>query len=355
MAQVSIKQWPQAFELGRKRILEAALDAGVPFPHGCGSGECGSCKCRVLAGEVQMDSHSRDALTEVERSQGLILACRARARGDVQLAWLDDDAPAWPVQRFQTRVSSVRPLAGDVMELRLALPAGLSFGHHPGQFVRLRFGDLPERSYSMAGLSDQGELVFHVRVVVDGAVSPHIASQVRPGDAVTVQGPFGDAYWNGCDSARLLLVGGGTGLAPVLSVLDAALRDGFPPDRIDLYHGVRSPADLYLGEQLRQRAATLGFRFVPAFADVTPSAAAGEDSSRVGHLHEVLARDYPHLQHVTLHAAGPPPMVEAVKALALSRGCAPHQLRMDAFHAAPPAPPPARPGFWARLRGAGRG
>jgi naphthalene 1,2-dioxygenase ferredoxin reductase component len=351
MPQVAIEQWPHAFELGRKRILEAALDAGVPFPHGCGTGECGSCKCRVLAGEVQMDAHSSEALSPAERADGLILACRARAKGDVRLVWLDEQAPPLPVARMKCRVSGLQRLAHDVMALHLALPPDAAFSHHPGQFVRLRFGKLPERSYSMAGLSDQGELVFHVRVVPQGAVSPHVASSLQLGDVVEVHGPFGDAYWKGCDSPRLLLLGGGTGLAPVLSVLDAAIRDGFPADRIDLYHGVRTPADLYLGQALQQRAQAQGFRFVPTFLDASalPAAGHGIANARVGHLHEVVAADYSELQHVTIHAAGPPPMVEAVKALATARGCAAHRVLVDAFHAAPPAPKT----FWARLTGRG--
>lgn len=349
MPQVTIAQWPQPFELGKKRILDAALDAGVPFPHGCGTGECGSCKCRLLEGEVQMEPHSSDALSPAERADGLILACRARATQDVSLRWLAQHAPL-PVSKLKAKVAAIERLAHDVVAVRLSLPAGQQFTHHPGQFVRLRFADLPERSYSMAGVSADRDLSFHVRVVPDGAVSPHVADGLRVGDAVEVHGPFGDAYWQGCDTPRLLLLGGGTGLAPVLSVLDAALRDGFPAAQIDLYHGVRTPADLYLGAVLQARAAQQGFRFVPTFAQAGEASVVSLAGARVGHLHEVLAADFADLAHTTIHAAGPPPMVDAVKALAVLRGCAPHRVLADPFHAAPPAAAP-RKGLWARLTG----
>ena len=78
MALIHIEQWPRPVEAGRLRILEAALDAGVPYPHGCGSGECGTCKSQLISGDVTLDRYSPEALSEAERASGLILACRAR-------------------------------------------------------------------------------------------------------------------------------------------------------------------------------------------------------------------------------------------------------------------------------------
>jgi naphthalene 1,2-dioxygenase ferredoxin reductase component len=90
MAMITIEQWPTPFESGKKRILDAALDAGVPYPFGCASGECGTCKTLVLSGQVTMDRYRPEALSEIDKEQGLILACRARCITDTHLRWLSD-------------------------------------------------------------------------------------------------------------------------------------------------------------------------------------------------------------------------------------------------------------------------
>lgn len=363
MPRIVIDEWPQPIEAGRLRILEAALDAGVPFPHGCGSGECGTCKCRLLEGKVQRDRHSPDALSEEEIEAGLILACRSRPLTDVKVQWLSDSAPAVMV-KHDARVSRVEPASHDVVLLTVQLSADQPFPFRAGQFAKLRFGRLPARSYSMASQPGERELVFHIRVHAEGRVSQHVANELRVGDPVEVRGPFGEAYWrgapaapgaarngaeparhgahgaqeaanghghgarNGHDAGHLLLLAGGTGMAPILSVLDAALRDGQDPRRIDVYHGVRTPADLYAERELRQRVGDYGLRFVPVFAEGGPG--------RTGLLHEAVREDFNDLGASLIHVAGPPPMVEAVRHVAKSRGATPERIHADAFHASEP-------------------
>jgi NAD(P)H-flavin reductase/ferredoxin len=343
MPLIHMADWPQPVEAGRLRILEAALDAGVPFPHGCGAGECGGCKCQLLDGEVTSDRNSPEALSEEERAAGLILACRSRPVGDVTVKWLSSMAPQ-PMVKLDATVTTVDRVSRDVVVLTVGLRAGQRLDFRAGQFAKLRFGKLPARSYSMANQPGQGQLVFHVRVLPDGRVSGHVANQLRPGDPVEVRGPFGDACWDGVKPATpLLLLAGGTGLAPMLSVLDAALRDGQPGQDIHVYLGVRSEADLYAGDLLEARARDHGIRFVPVYVD---GAAGG---ARTGHLHEALACDFGSLAGACIHVAGPPPMVDAVKDLALNRGVLPQHIRADAFH---PAAPEKR-SLWERITGWG--
>jgi NAD(P)H-flavin reductase/ferredoxin len=345
MALIRISQWPEPVEAGRLRILEAALDAGVPYPHGCGSGECGGCKTRLLSGHVTLDRYSPDALTDAERADGLILACRARLASDIEVRWLSATAPL-PMVKLGARVAGLQAVAHDVVVVSLALPDGASFTFRPGQFAKLRMGSLPARSYSMANQPGDKQLEFHVRVVDGGLVSSYVAQHLRVGDPVEVRGPFGDAYWEDDGTAKhgpLLLLAGGTGLAPILSVLDAALGDGFPAEQIHVYHGVRSERDLYAGQQLAARVRERGFRFVPVFSD-TPSVRA-----RSGLLHEVVAEDFADLAAARVHVAGPPPMVDAVKALARQRGVSADRIRADAFVTTEPA----KKTLWERITGWG--
>jgi len=334
MGMIQIEQWPHSFETGKKRILDAALDAGVPFPHGCGTGECGSCKCQVLEGQVSMDKHSPLALSQDERAEGKVLACRARAQGDVSLRWLNAPAIVHPVLKFKTKVLTVETMAHDVVGFDVALPEGVDFRFHPGQFAKLRFHGLPARSYSMANASADGrKLSFHVRVVADGQVSQFVASALKPGMSLELQGPFGEAHWEAHhaeDDGPLLLLGGGTGLAPMISVMEAALAQGVPGERIRLYHGVRAKRDLYAYDYLRQTAASHGISFVPVLSEDD----ADSPEARSGMLHEVVGQDYADLANAMVFIAGPPPMVDAVKALAQSRNAPEARIRADAFHAA---------------------
>lgn len=343
MSLIHIAQWPDAVPAGRLRILEAALDAGVPFPHGCGSGECGSCKCELLGGDVTCDRYSPDALSEEERAHGLILACRSRPVNDVQIRWLSEASPL-PMVKLDAVVAGIKPAGQDVVVLTLQLPERMPLHFHPGQFAKLRFGKLPSRSYSMANQPGDGKLVFHIRVLPGGVISQHVAGGLMPGDRVEVRGPFGDAYWqHGVRPASLLLLAGGTGLAPLLSVLDAALGEGTPAEQIHLYHGVRTPDDLYAGDLLSWRSRQDGFRFVPVYSE-----AAGPQD-RTGYVHEAVGEDFAVLTGAMVHVAGPQGMVDAVRQLVAKRGVSPSWIKADAFTAAQPD----KKSLWERVTGWG--
>ena len=133
------------------------------------------------------------------------------------------------------------------------------------------------------------------------------------------------------------MLAGGTGMAPILSVLDAALQGGQDPQGIHVYHGVRAEEDLYVGAKLRRRAQDFGIRFVPVFAEGGPG--------RSGLLHEAVREDFTDLRSSLIHVAGPPPMVDAVRQLAAELGAVPERIRADAFH---PSEPEKR-SLWERV------
>jgi ferredoxin-NAD(P)+ reductase (naphthalene dioxygenase ferredoxin-specific) len=340
MARIKLADWPTPIEVGRGTILETALAAGIPFPHGCMSGECGTCKCRLAAGAVSHDGYSPDALSESERRDGIILACRARPRGDIELEWATPRRTAvqLPVRRVRARVVHKSAAARDVIRLRLEVVAGpLAFA--AGQFARLEVGTLPPRSYSMANRPGAALLEFHIRRVIGGAVSSYIAEELRVGDQVKLEGPFGSAYWDTPRPGPLLLIAGGTGLAPLKSVLTEALDAGQAP--IHVYHGVRDEQDLYDSEELSRLAAQKHIRYTAVLS--APMAATAR---RTGMVHSAVAGDFTNLAGFRVFTAGPPPMVEATRALALTLGAAPNDIVADAFHHAPPE----RAGLFGRLR-----
>lgn len=329
MSKLIIQQWPQEIRLGRgQKFLDAGLAAGAPMPFSCMSGECGACKCRLVSGEVEHGPHSPDALSAQERASGMILACCSRAASAEVVLSLDQAAAQRPApQRQVARVVGREAANHDVMRLRLAFE-GKAPQFSAGQFARLEFAGLPPRSYSAANMPGEQTWEFHIRHVPGGKVSGHVFHQVQVGDELVLHGPHGSACWEQVTTAPLLLVAGGTGLAPVLSILRAALAAGQPVEA--LYHGVRSGADLYDHDLLVSLARDHGFRLVPVLSDP----GADDKGARTGFVHQALGQDFASLQGYRIFVCGPPPMVDAVKTLALARGAAPDQVHADAFHAA---------------------
>lgn len=338
MPQLTLEHWPQPISVGRnQKILDAALSAGAPMPFNCRSGECGECKCRLVSGQVDHAEYSPDALSEQERAGGLILACRSRPASEhivLSISALNhaaSGANAAPLQAPQRQVARVlaREAANhDVMRLRLAFP-GTPPDFVAGQFSRLLFDGVPARSYSMANQPGDETWEFHVRRVPGGHVSGHVFDQLQVGDQVEVQGPYGAACWTQTTPAPLLLVAGGTGLAPILSILRTALAAG--QSITALYHGVRDQPDLYDHDLLKQLAEAHGFRLIPVFS----AGGSAPSGGRAGFVHQALGQDFASLRPYRIFVCGPPPMVEAAKALALARGADPQHVLADAFYAEP--------------------
>src|SRR5690606_20098566 len=181
---------------------------------------------------------SEHALSPAERARGLVLACRTQVWGDVRVRRLDaEEFVMHPSRVMQCRVSALEALTHDVLRLRLEIESGGPFTFSAGQYAKLQFAFAPDapRDYSMANAPFEPGLEFHVRVL-PGGVSGQIRDRLRLGDAVRVSGPFGTSYLRERHAGAVLAVAGGTGLAPIRSIVRAAL-----------HAGLRDPIHLYLG------------------------------------------------------------------------------------------------------------
>ncbi|PKO65827.1 MAG: oxidoreductase, partial [Betaproteobacteria bacterium HGW-Betaproteobacteria-16] len=139
---VEIRQAARAIAVPKAvTILDAALADGIAYPHGCRSGRCGSCKSRLVSGDVDHLDHSRFALTAEEKAQGLILACRAIPTTDASVVWLDGDeeTPSHPRRRLNCRVVVVEDATHDIKRIRLAVDSDVPLDFTAGQYARLTF------------------------------------------------------------------------------------------------------------------------------------------------------------------------------------------------------------------------
>ena len=318
MASINIRQWDTPVRCRRGTILDAALAHGVPFPHECRSGECGNCKTRVFTGEVDHDPYDPTALSDAERSSGMVLACRARPKTDVDVAWLAqvEAAQLFPAQRLKACVLALERATHDVIRLRLGL-RGKPLAFAAGQYAQLSFGKHPSRPYSMANRPDEPELEFHIRCIPNGLASGYVAEFLQVGDTVRLEGPFGSAYLRADHDGPIVAVAGGTGLAPIRSIIRSALPrlNGRP---MHVYLGVRDERDVYGEEELSDIAA--------AHPNVRTHIVLSEPSEatvrRTGFVHDAVLADLPTLSGVKVYVAGPPPMVNGVTAAAPSTNTA---------------------------------
>ena len=308
-------------------ILASLLRAGVPFPFSCQAGNCGTCKCELVSGDVLELEHSEHALAPEERAKGIVLACRTQVWDDAVVRRIDaEELVLHPSRVMRCRVLALADLTHDIKGVRFAIEAGGPFIFSAGQYAQLEFAPGLSRHYSMANTPPEAELAFHIRHMPAGRTSAYVATQLKVGDKVKVSGPLGVAYLRESHAGPALLVAGGSGLAPVQSILCTMLERGHAAP-VTLYFGVRSERDLYHEALLKDLAARH-----PTFSyQVVLSEQKGAPGRRYGLVHQVIELPQD-AAGVMAYLAGPPVMVEAATALLGSRGLAPRQIHADAFY-----------------------
>ena len=249
MPKVFIPQAGRSLEVNNgQTILLAALAAGIPYPHGCKSGRCGSCKSRLVSGEVDLLRHTPFALSPEERADGLILACRAQPLTDATVAWLGgaDEIADIPVGRFEGAIAGVEDATHDIKLIRVRLDDRGGFTFKAGQYARFLYPGAPSRDYSVASRPDEELVEFHVRRVPEGAASQRIWARAAIGDRVAIEGPLGSAFLREKHSGTILGIAGGSGLAPVKAVAETALAKGMGQP-IRIYFGAIGARPLSAG------------------------------------------------------------------------------------------------------------
>lgn len=317
---------PVTVEIG-DTILAAALAKGLPLPHSCQAGNCGSCKVRLISGDIDMTPYSEFALTERERADGLILACRSVPWDDCEIALLDeDDIVVHPQRELTCRVRELESMTHDIKRVVLTIVSGGPFSFSAGQYARIAFAGLGPRDYSMANRPDQDALEFHIRDT-GGVVSRHVHSRLSPGDSVRVEGPIGTSHLRETDDRPILAIAGGSGLAPIKSVVDTALAKGLRQP-IHLFVGARREHDLYFVDHFVQLARShRNLRFTPVLSEPD-----GPTGRRVGYVGHVAVAETTDCAQTRAYLAGPPAMVEATTMLLSERGLPRQRTHADAFY-----------------------
>jgi naphthalene 1,2-dioxygenase ferredoxin reductase component len=305
-------------------LLETLQKNNVPISYSCMAGRCGTCRCKVLQGEV-LETGREAKVTNPDEGQ-YILACMSVLTGNCMIEIPEpDEVVVHPARIIKATVVAIEDMTHDIKRIRLQAAKPLAFS--PGQYATLQFTPSHIRPYSMAGLPNDSELEFHIRLVPNGRVTSHIASQLKVGDTVRVTGPLGTAYLRTKHDGPMLCVAGGTGLAPVLSIIRGALNSDMRND-IHVYFGVRSPEDLYGTKWLEELAAAHSNLHI----HVVVTAGNDNPKLRSGFVTDAIAQDWDSLAGWRAYLCGAPPMVEAATMMVKQKGVLADHIYADAFY-----------------------
>ena len=317
-------------------VLNAAFRQGVSLTHGCREGQCGACKSFLLDGDLEMKKYSTFALPEYESDEGYVLLCRSHVYSDAEVELINYDEDilrlGTPIETFKTTVEAIEPLTHDIRRLVLKFTEPerrLKF--HAGQYTSIRIPDSEEyRAYSMANtprVTDR--LEFIIKVFPGGRFSSLLDGGFRIGQEVEVKGPYGVFMLREKYDTDIVCVGGGSGMAPLWSLLNDMAERGIKR-KATYFYGARTRKDLFYLEQLHQLEERLpGFRFIPAL-----SMASEEDAweGETGLITEVLERNLDEDQmHTQAYLCGPPPMIDAAIPVLVRKGISEDRIFFDKF------------------------
>lgn len=318
-------------------LLDAALRAGLNLPHSCKGGHCSSCRARLHAGEVSYPQGRPIGLMAQEERAGEVLLCQAHAAStDITLEVRDipPPAPEIVVKSLPCRIERLTSLTPDIMAVFLRLPATENFHFSSGQYLDILLSQHRRRSFSIASTPQDSLIELHIRRVADGEFTQQLFDGMQPGTLLRLEGPLGQ-FWFRHESPRpALMIGGGTGYAPLRSMLHSLLhRDD--RRRLRLYWGAQRAEDLYEDEHLRtlmRKHPTLSYTPVISHPQAQP-----DWHGRRGWVHEAALADHPDLANWDVYASGPPAMVEAIRQHFMRHQLPMDQLFFDSFDFAPDA------------------
>jgi CDP-4-dehydro-6-deoxyglucose reductase, E3 len=305
-----VKVQPSGHEFGvelGESVLAAALRQDLVLPYGCRNGACGSCKGRIVEGQVDYGVYQKRALTEQEKAQGKALFCQARPLTDLVIeARTIGAAKDIQIRTLPCRVQKMERLADDVIVLFLKLPANERLQFLAGQYLEFLLKDGSRRSFSMGNAPHDDELIqLHVRRVAGGQFTDHVFGKMKERDILRFEGPLGTFFLREDSAKPIVFVASGTGFAPIKSIIEHALHKGVARPMV-LYWGGRRPRDLYMDALASQWP----IKYVPVVSDALP-----EDSwtGRTGFVHRAVMEDFPDLSAHQVYACGVPVMVDAAK------------------------------------------
>jgi NAD(P)H-flavin reductase/ferredoxin len=304
-------------------VLDAAQRAGLEIPYSCRKGVCGTCKGRLVSGEVR--AYAGDTLGAAERAASQVLFCSARPRSDLVIEPRSvSKADPFARKTLDARVFRMVKMADDVMLVHLRYPAGQRVRFKAGQYVSILLDDGERRDFSMANPPQESDGVqLHVRHVQGGAFTTYVFEKLKRGDRMRIEAPHGSFVLR--ESERpILFVAGSTGFAPIKSMIEDAFTKGIDRD-MTLYWGARQRSGLYSDLPEKWAGEHRRFRYIPVISDAV------EPGIRHGLVHRAVLEDHPSLADFQAYVCGVPALIRAARKDFRAAGLPVREFFIDAF------------------------
>jgi len=315
--QVTLKTSGKQFTVTQdETVLEAALRQGINLPYGCKNGACGSCKGKVLEGQITHGQHSENALSRTDETAGGILFCCSHPQSDLLIEAREvQGAGDIAIRKVPCRVNTISKPSNDVAILKLQLPAAERFQFLAGQYLEFLLKDGQRRAYSIANAPEQeGPLELHIRHLPGGLFTDFVFGAVSPAlkekDILRFEGPLGSFFLREDSKKPIIFLAAGTGFAPIKSIIEQMQTKKIERP-IELYWGGRRPSDLYLSDLCKNWEQEIpNFKYIPVISDDLR-----EDAwrGRTGFVHQAVIDDHPSLKDFQVYACGAPVMVNAAR------------------------------------------
>jgi benzoate/toluate 1,2-dioxygenase reductase component len=310
-------------------VADAAYRQKINVPIDCRDGACGACKSSCESGEFKMGTYIDDALSEAEFAEGFVLTCQMYPKSDCVVRIPASSAVCKTAQTsMQATVREVRKLSDSTFNLTIEGEAIGKLSFLPGQYANLNVpGTDKHRAYSFSSMPKDNQVSFLIRNVPGGLMSGFLSEQAKPGDAITLAGPLGSFYLREIKRPVLMLAGG-TGLAPFTAMLDKILADGTTSQPIHLIYGVNSDTDLVDLNKLEAFAKALP-NFTYALVVVDQNSKQEKKGYVTHHIEPKQLND----GDVDVYLCGPPPMVEAAAQYMRDKNIHPVSFHYEKFSA----------------------
>jgi benzoate/toluate 1,2-dioxygenase reductase subunit len=308
-------------------IADAAYRQGINLPLDCTNGVCGTCKAYRQSGEFDPGSYIDEALSDAEAVEGYVLCCQAKPKSDMVIDILAS-AGACKVKPKDTMAEIVEVEALSARRIRLSVKPleGVLPMFLPGQYVNITAPNATvRRPYSFTSAPGADVATFLIRNVAGGIMSAYLEAKAKTGDRLVLDGPFGSFYLR-APRRPILLLAGGTGIGPILSMLEYLAARGTNDRPVRLIYGVRDDADLVEVERIEALAAR-----IPKFTYDTTCSGPGSQHLLTGHVTNHFSGGALNNGHVDIYLCGPPEMVESGRRHVAKFGLLPANIHFEKF------------------------
>jgi CDP-4-dehydro-6-deoxyglucose reductase len=329
--QVTIQSSGHTFAVNSgESVLDAALRQGIILPYGCRNGACGSCMGTLTSGTVDYKHGTPSGLSTTDINDGKVLFCQARPVSDLTIQVREVDAARdIEVKTLPCRVNKLEHLAHDVIRIYLKIPDTERLQFLAGQYIDVLLKDHAPRAFSIANPPHDDDFIeLHIRNVQGGYFSAQVFNQMQEKAMLRFKGPLGTFFLREDTDRPAILIGGGTGFAPLKGMLEHAFQIGIKQP-LHLFWGVRAARDLYLDElPVRWMKSHGNFRYTPVLSEPLPADNRGGET---GFVTDSVIQQYPDLSAYDVYMSGPPVMVETGHKLFMQHGLNESRFFSDAF------------------------